>query len=316
MVTVQRNGEAGEGRRGPLTPSPLAFPETFPEVPLPRVVPGRAADRAVGTREEPRLDKVSLVIPAMNEATNIGWVLGQLPSCIDEVVLVDGHSRDATVMIAQTVRPDIHVVEQVGTGKGDALREGFLAATGDHIVMIDADGSMAPDEIPHFLHFLDNGYDFVKGSRFMGGGGSRDITRLRRSGNRVLVGMVNRMHDTVLTDLCYGYVAFHRRCLPYLDLTRPGFEVETSLTISALRAGFRIAEVPSLEMPRRHGQSNLHVVRDGTRVLRTLLREHDRGPSGRAVQHLRRLVHERQRDRARDAVVTAGAATAPDPVGS
>lgn len=281
-MTVQRNGEAGEGRPAALAAPPLAaFPE-FP-VPVPRV-PRAPAER---------LATVSLVVPAMNEATNIAWVLRQVPDCVDEVILVDGHSRDATVMIAQTVRPDIRVIEQTGRGKGDALREGFLAATGDHIVMIDADGSMAPDEIPHFLHYLENGYDFVKGSRFMGGGGSRDITRLRRSGNRVLVGMVNRMHDTVLTDLCYGYVAFHRRCLPYLDLSRPGFEVETSLTVSALRAGFRLAEVPSMEMPRRHGQSNLHVVRDGTRVLRTLLREHDRGASGRAVQQLRRLVHQR-----------------------
>lgn len=301
-MTVQRNGAADEGRRGPLIPTPPAFAE----VPIPRVRPRPATTRR---------DTVSLVIPAMNEATNIAWVLGQVPACVDEVVLVDGHSRDATVMIAQTVRPDIRIVAQAGRGKGDALRDGFLAATGEHIVMIDADGSMAPEEIPHFLHFLDNGYDFVKGSRFMGGGGSRDITRLRRSGNRVLVTMVNRMHDTVLTDLCYGYVAFHRRCLPYLDLTRPGFEVETSLTVSALRAGFRIAEVPSLEMPRRHGQSNLHVVRDGTRVLRTLLREHDRGPSGRAVQQLRRFVHQH----GRVPVVPAAVGAAPvstDPVGS
>jgi glycosyltransferase involved in cell wall biosynthesis len=285
MLTVQRNGDVGEGRRVPLVPPPVTV---FPEVPVARVVPRPAATRP---------NKVSLVVPAMNEATNISWVLAQVPSCVDEVVLVDGHSRDATVMLAQSARPDIQVVEQSGRGKGDALREGFLAATGEHIIMIDADGSMAPEEIPHFLHFLDNGYDFVKGSRFMGGGGSRDITRLRRSGNRVLVGMVNRMHDTFLTDLCYGYVAFHRRCLPYLDLTRPGFEVETSLTVSALRAGLRIAEVPSMEMPRRYGRSNLHVVRDGTRVLRTLLREHDRGPSGLAIQGLRRLVHQRENAR-------------------
>jgi glycosyltransferase involved in cell wall biosynthesis len=295
-VTVQRNGEAGEERRS-RAPAPLA---AFPEVPIPRVTSRPAATR---------LHQVSLVVPAMNEATNIAWVLRQVPDCVDEVVLVDGHSRDATVMIAQTARPDIRVIEQTGYGKGDALREGFLAATGDHIVMIDADGSMAPEEIPHFLHYLDTGYDFVKGSRFMGGGGSRDITPLRRGGNRVLVGMVNRMHHTVLTDLCYGYVAFHRRCLPYLDLSRPGFEVETSLTVSALRAGFRIAEVPSLEMPRRYGRSNLHVVRDGTRVLRTLLREHDSGASGRAVQQLRRLVHHR--DRAGQAVDGTGL---PDPV--
>ena len=63
-----------------------------------------------------------------------------------------------------------------GAGKGSALRTGFLAATGDIIVMMDADGSMSPQEIRHYLHFLTNGYDFVKGSRFISGGGSLDIT--------------------------------------------------------------------------------------------------------------------------------------------
>ena len=69
------------------------------------------------------------------------------------------------------------MVPQEGVGKGSALRTGFFAATGDIIVMMDADGSMAPQEIRHYLHFLRNGYDFVKGSRFIGGGGSLDITR-------------------------------------------------------------------------------------------------------------------------------------------
>lgn len=235
--------------------------------------------------------RVSLVIPTKNEAANIAFVLEQVPACVDEIVLVDGHSTDATIVTARSARPDIQVVHQEGTGKGDALRAGFLAASGDIVVMIDADGSMAPQEIPHYLYFLGNGYDFVKGSRFMGGGGSRDITWLRRTGNRALLGMVNHLHNVLLTDLCYGYVAFHRRYLDYLDLSRPGFEVETQLTLSALRAGLRIAEVPSWEMPRRHGVSNLKTFRDGSRVLRTVLRDLDEGVSGHLVQGLRRRLH-------------------------
>jgi glycosyltransferase involved in cell wall biosynthesis len=234
---------------------------------------------------------VSLVIPTKNEAPNIAWVLEQVPSCVDEIVLVDGRSTDATIVTASACRQDLRVVTQPQEGKGDALRAGFLAATGDIIVMIDADGSMSPKEISHFLHYLTNGFDFVKGSRFMGGGGSLDITPVRRAGNRALLLLVNRLYDANLTDLCYGFCAFHRRYLPYLDLTTTGFEIETQLTISALKAGLRIAEVPSVEMPRRCGRSNLRTVRDGTRVLRTVLRGHRRGLSGRAVQKIRSLVH-------------------------
>lgn len=227
---------------------------------------------------------VSLVIPAKNEAPNIAWVLEQIPACVDEIVLVDGHSSDATLITAKSCRTDIRVVAQQGVGKGDALRAGFLAATCDVVVMIDADGSMAPQEIPHFLHFLSNGYDFVKGSRFMGGGGSRDITRIRRLGNLGLLTLVNVLYGAQLTDLCYGFCAFHRRYLPFLDVKTDGFEVETQLTISALRAGLRIAEVPSMEMPRRFGHSNLRTFRDGVRILRTIMSERHAVPTGSSRQ--------------------------------
>jgi glycosyltransferase involved in cell wall biosynthesis len=238
-----------------------------------------------------KTETVSLVIPAKNEAANIAWVLEQVPSCVNEIVLVDGNSRDATLVTARSCRPDVRVVAQQGTGKGAALRAGFQSASGDVIVMMDADGSMSPQEIPHFLHFLSNGYDFVKGSRFMGGGGSLDITRTRQLGNRGLLLLMNTLYGTHLTDLCYGFCAFHRRYLAFLDLTTPGFEIETQMTICAVRAGLRIAEVPSLEMPRRSGQSNLRTFRDGVRVLRTVLREHRTGISGWAVQALRQQIH-------------------------
>jgi glycosyltransferase involved in cell wall biosynthesis len=253
----------------------------------PALAPAAAAENA----PSPAVATVSLVIPTRNEAANIAWVLEQVPSCVDEIVLVDGRSTDATLVTARSARPDLHIVTQDGVGKGDALRVGFQAATGDIMLMIDADGSMSPLEIPHFLYFLTHGYDFVKGSRFMAGGGSLDITSLRRAGNRALLRLVSSLYETSLTDLCYGYIGFHRRYLDYVDLTLPGFEVETRMVISAIQAGLRIAEVPSLEMPRRSGKSNLRTFRDGTRVLRTVLRTHEQGLTGHAVQRVRRVVH-------------------------
>jgi glycosyltransferase involved in cell wall biosynthesis len=234
---------------------------------------------------------VSLVIPVKNEARNIGWVLERIADDVDEVILVDGKSTDATLVTAQRCRPDVKVVAQDGVGKGSALRTGFLAASGDIIVMMDADGSMTPDEITHYVHFLANGYDFVKGSRFIPGGGSLDITRFRRMGNRFLLGVFNALYRAELTDLCYGFCAFHRRYLDVLALSATGFEIEAEMVVHAMRAGLRVAEVPSLELPRRAGKSNLHSVRDGIRVLRTVLRGHHTGLSGHVLQSVRRRVH-------------------------
>jgi Glycosyl transferase family 2 len=260
------------------------------DVALPRQAQGEPTARSASPGGSQGMS-VSLVIPVKNEAANIAWVLEQIPECVDEIILVDGNSTDVTVMAAQYCRPDIRILDQEGAGKGSALRTGFLAATGDVIVMMDADGSMSPQEIPHYLHFLSNGYDFVKGSRFVGGGGSLDITRFRRLGNRFLLELFNSFYGAQLTDLCYGFCAFHRRYLPYLNLAATGFEIEAEMTVRAMQAGLRIAEVPSLEMPRRAGRSNLRSIRDGTRVLRTVLRDHRTGLSGHFVQFTRQRFH-------------------------
>jgi glycosyltransferase involved in cell wall biosynthesis len=230
---------------------------------------------------------VSLVIPVRNEARNIAWVLEQITDEATEIILVDGDSTDVTIVTARRSRPDIRVVPQQGPGKGSALRTGFLAATGDIIVMMDADGSMSPSEIPHYVHFLANGYDFVKGSRFISGGSSLDITWFRRLGNRFLLGVFNSLYQGCLTDLCYGFCAFDRRYLEYLHLSATGFEIEAEMTVRAMQAGLRIAEVPSVELPRRSGVSNLHAIRDGIRVLRTVLRHHRSGVSGHLYQAAR-----------------------------
>jgi glycosyltransferase involved in cell wall biosynthesis len=227
----------------------------------------------IASLPEPGLATVTVVVPTLNEERNIAWVLERMPSCVDEVVLVDGFSSDRTIEVARSVRPDIVVVNQRGRGKGAALRTGFATATGDYIIAIDADGSMEPAEIEYYVVALDIGYDLVKGSRTMRSGGSLDLTPIRRWGNKGLVGAVNVMWGSQLSDLCYGYFGFRRTCLERLELHARGFEIETELAVHAISSGMRIAEVPSVELLRHHGQSHLSAVRDGWSIFRLLARE-------------------------------------------
>jgi glycosyltransferase involved in cell wall biosynthesis len=222
---------------------------------------------------EPGRASISVVIPTLNEAKNIPWVLRRMPLYVDEVVIVDGRSTDNTVGVARALRSDIVVVDEQRKGKGVALRSGFAAATGDIIVMLDADGSMDPQEIGWFVSPLQHDYDFVKGSRHVTGGGSEDLTWLRRTGNRALTGLANAVLHSNYSDLCYGYIAFRRECLDILQLESDGFEIETELIVRAAKAGLRIAEVPSWELDRISGVSNLQTFRDGWRVLGTMAHE-------------------------------------------
>jgi glycosyltransferase involved in cell wall biosynthesis len=214
--------------------------------------------------------RVSVVIPTLNEAENLPHVLARLPDGIHELIVIDGHSIDDTVAVVRRLRSDARVVLQEGRGKGNALAQAFAVCTGDVVVTLDADGSTDPAEIPRFVAALCNGADFVKGSRFAQGGGTSDITRVRRLGNRLLNRLVNNFYGTSYTDLCYGYNAFWTRCLPYLRVDCNGFEVETLINVRIAKAGLVIHEVPSYEHDRLSGRSNLHAVRDGIRVLSTI----------------------------------------------
>jgi len=199
--------------------------------------------------------------------------------------------------VARSLWPDVKVVEQRGKGKGDALTTGFQAATGDIIVMVDADGSADGNEIVSYVSALVSGADFAKGSRFANGGGTDDMTFIRKLGNWALCTIVNRKFGARYTDLCYGYNAFWADLLPLLDLPDPravapvdgmlwgdGFEIETVLNCRVAAAGLKITEVPSVERQRIFGETNLRTFADGTRVLRTLLSEHRRADRRKAAR--------------------------------
>jgi glycosyltransferase involved in cell wall biosynthesis len=232
--------------------------------------------------------RVSVVIPTYNEAKNLPHVFALLPEDVHQVIVVDGNSVDDTVAVARSLRPDVTIVRQTRRGKGNAMACGFAAVTGDVVVMLDADGSADPREIERYVDALLDGADFAKGSRFVEGGGSDDITAMRAWGNRWLNRIVNVLFGTRYTDLCYGYNAFWAYCLPSLELEvedrgtttklwGDGFEIETIINTRAAKAGLRITEVPSFEFARIYGASNLNTWRDGFRVLWAMLVERING---------------------------------------
>lgn len=214
---------------------------------------------------------VSLVIPTMNEALNIAEVLKVLPP-VAELIIVDSESTDGTVETVLATHPDAVIIRQGKEGKGTAMRAGFAAATRDHILAMDADGSMDPREIPAFMALFELGFDVVKGSRAACGGGSTDLTPLRAFGNWGFVTAYNTLFGANMSDLCYGFIGFRRDKLDALALYADGFEIEMQILCHAQLAELRIAEVPSMEFERIHGESNLSTWGDGRRVLKSMLR--------------------------------------------
>lgn len=230
-------------------------------------------DRGNGYRLGNRDLDVSVLIPTLNEAQNLPSVLAGIPQWVSEVVIIDGRSTDRTVAIARECLPKARVLTQQGKGKGDALCQGFEACRGDVVVTLDADGSMAPEEIVRFVAALHQGADIAKGSRFIGDGGSEDLTWFRRTGNHVLKWLTNRLFGTSFSDLCYGFNALRKEALATLRPDCDGFEIEALLITRAAGIGLKIVEVPSYEKARMHGTSNLKAVPDGFRVLRTIVFE-------------------------------------------
>jgi len=219
---------------------------------------------------------ITVIIPTLNEEESIAKVMQELNVMgYDDILVVDGNSKDRTVEIAKGYGANIIV--QKGRGKGAALRQAFNdeKLNGGVVVMMDADGSMNPSEIPRLIEALDSGADLAKGSRFLPYGYSEDMNFIREIGNRFFLFLVNLFWSADYTDLCYGFGAFRKDAIDKLapHLKSKNFEIETEVFIKAKKLGLKVIEVPSVEFRRRHGKSNLSIFRDGFRILRTILRE-------------------------------------------
>ena len=255
-----------------------------------------AGDRALGRSGlRPQHPRVSVVVPAKGEAANIREILPYLSSFFEVVVVVSEGDHESARAAVEAL-PSARVAYQTRKGKGNALVCGFEEANGDVIVTFDIDGSADPHEIPRFVEALTRGADLAKGSRFAAGGGSQDITQFRALGNRGLNLLASAMTGTRFSDLCYGFNAFWADqlpvlCLPDTDAEGPqtgdGFEIETMIIGRFAFAKASIIEVPSYEYDRYYGETNLNAIRDGFRVLWTILR--DRFHSRRYRELARRL---------------------------
>jgi glycosyltransferase involved in cell wall biosynthesis len=217
--------------------------------------------------------RVSVVIPALNGALNLPLFFSRLPQELFEVMLVDGGSVDDTTAVARALRPNVRVVRQSRRGKGAGLRT-CRPAWRLHRDDPHRRGSTDPAEMPAFVAARRSGVDFAEGTQLTGGG-SAEITPLRRPGNRALNGLVNVLDGKRYTDLCNGYNAFWRHCLDALELhpgaddkdagmrCGDGFEIETVSNTGVARTWLTVAEVTSFERLRIPGESNLNATRDG-----------------------------------------------------
>lgn len=216
------------------------------------------------------MSKISIIIPTLNEEKNLSWVLEELPDYVDEIIVVDGYSKDRTVEIANDHGAKV-IFDKIG--KGSALRKGMKKATGDIVIIMDADCSHVPTEIPLLVAGIESGFDVCMGSRFIQGGGSDDITFLRKLGNKFFVFLVNLIWGMNYSDLCYGYRSFRRDCIENLKLESDGFGIETEISIKAAKNKLRVLEVPSYEKARASGEGKLRTFHDGFEILKRILVE-------------------------------------------
>ena len=206
--------------------------------------------------------KVTAVIPAKNEEEGIEKIIKNVSRFVDEVLVVDGHSKDKTRQIAKEY--GAKVVLDGGKGKGDGIRTGIRKAKGDIIVFIDADGSHNPKDIPKLIKPIKNGEaDLVVASRAKGGS---DEVRLdldglfRQIGSEIAAILVNFRWRANLTDIQNGFRAIRRKTALALKLESDGFEIEEEMIMKCLKRGVRIMEVAGHEYQRKWGVSKLPTI--------------------------------------------------------
>ena len=221
------------------------------------------------------MGKVSVIIPALNEEGGIGKTIAEIPrDFVDEIIVVDGHSTDNTVQeVRQALGPNDKVIIQQRQGFGGALFDGMDLAQGETVMIMDADGSHNPNDIPKILAKASEN-TLVMASRYAKGGRSDDDTFVRKLGNWIFTKLINIVHGVKVTDSLYLFIAISRENFKKLDLKNHGFGVCIEFLVRAKKIGLRFEEVPAIERPRLHGESKVNVLRDGLKILRMILKKY------------------------------------------
>lgn len=217
--------------------------------------------------------KVSVIIPARNEEGCIGKLINKIPrDLVDEIVVVDGASTDNTIKEATSA--GARVIKQQGRGYGGGVQQGAAVATGDIFILMDADGSHGPEFIPQLLEKVNEGFEYVMGSRYAYGARSDDDTLIRFLGNKLFTWLTNTLHGTNVTDSIYTYNAIPREAFFRIKANSPGFEYCTEILVKAKRARLTFAEVPVTEHARMAGDSKVNAFWHGLKILRMILRRY------------------------------------------
>ncbi|KKQ18180.1 MAG: Glycosyl transferase family 2 [Berkelbacteria bacterium GW2011_GWA1_36_9] len=223
-----------------------------------------------------RLPLVSIVIPAMNEAENLSPLLRELKATITsipdyrfEVIVVNDHSKDRTAEVGRKAGATVLSNRRM-PGKGNALITGFEKTKGLTIIMMDADRSHRPEDIPKFLEHLQKGHGLVVGSRTLGG--SDEYTALRMLGNVILSTVFRALTGVTTTDVLNGYKAFRRELFDRYRYRCKEFEIEIELMINTLRQGWTIGEFACHERSRGAGEAKSKIVRHGLRFLWAIIK--------------------------------------------
>ncbi|MBW2981197.1 glycosyltransferase family 2 protein [Candidatus Woesearchaeota archaeon] len=221
--------------------------------------------------------KITILIPAKDEEKTIDLVLKDLFREIDkikdydfEVLVVDDGCVDSTSQIAESLGAKI-ITNNGAHGKGKALAVGFKQATGDIIIMLDADYSHKPEELPLFIDKIKKDYGLVVGSRILGG--SDEYTPVRSFGNIFLTTAFKLFFGIKLTDALNGYKAFRKEVVKNHKYHSKDFEIEIELIANALKEGYKIGEIPSHERERAGGKMKSRALIHGPKFLWKIILE-------------------------------------------
>jgi dolichol-phosphate mannosyltransferase len=206
-------------------------------------------------------NNISIIICTKNEADNIADIITRCRRYADEILVIDGHSGDATREIAERLGAIVRLDNN--RGKGDAIRVGIKYASKEILVFIDADGSHDPEDIPRLVRpIFDDEADHVTGSRMRGGSDELhgDFGKfIRMIGSDIITLGINYRFNIRLTDSQNGFRAIKASVAKKLPLQENITTIEQEMIIKTLRLGYRMGEIPTHEYARKFGESNIHI---------------------------------------------------------